>query len=131
LVPKKIGDELRRRRITLRLKQADVAKLIGTTRAYVSAVERGVDWDPDAEKVVLWSRALGWDDDFILRRLNRMATPLDSPSQLSPEIMAALREVISAGIRDGIERVLEELRAASGAQSELPIEDPKPVSTRH
>jgi transcriptional regulator with XRE-family HTH domain len=48
MVPDKVGDELRRRRLYMHLKQSDVAREIVTTRAYVSSVERGVDWDPDA-----------------------------------------------------------------------------------
>lgn len=101
MVPKKVGDELRRRRLELRLKQSDVARQIGTTRAYVSAVERGVDWDPDAEKMVAWARALSLDEDYILRRLNRSSIPVDERMILQPEVVAAITQVVAAGIRAG------------------------------
>lgn len=106
MVPKRVGDDLRRRRLQLRLKQADVAAVIHATRAYVSAVENGVDWDPDTEKLVAWSRLLGWGDDEILRRLNRVAVPVGDGGSLSPELTAAIQNAVTAGIRDGIEEVM-------------------------
>lgn len=110
VVPRRVGDELRRRRMALRLKQQDIADRIGTTRAYVSAVERGVDWDPDAEKLVVWARALDWDDDYILGRLNRHGVPGEITTRLPPDVVAAISEAVAAGIRDGWEEVMRALR---------------------
>ncbi len=59
MVPKRVGDELRARRLRLGLTQADIARAIGTTRQYVSGVEKGVNWDPDADKLVVWAQTLG------------------------------------------------------------------------
>lgn len=113
MVPKKVGDELRRRRVTLRLKQADVARAIGTTRAYVSMVERGVDWDPDADKLVAWAKSLSWPEDAILRKLNRINAPPGAESHLAPEVVQAISEVVAAGIRDGFEEVLRSMSDGS------------------
>lgn len=110
MVPKSVGDELRRRRIGLRMKQAEVARQLGTTRAYVSALERGVTWDPDADKLVQLARIYEWPDDHILRRLNRLAAPLDPAPRLTPEVVGAIRETIAAGIRDAMDELIRALR---------------------
>lgn len=108
MVPRKVGEGLRRRRLVLDLKQSDIATACGTTRAYISAVERGVDWEPDAAKLIRWSTALGWPEDHILSRLGRSG-PIDAEAQLSPMLLAAIKDVVTAGIRDGLTDVLREM----------------------
>jgi transcriptional regulator with XRE-family HTH domain len=113
MVPSKVGDELRRRRLQLRLKQTDVAAALKTTRAYVSAVERGVSWDPDAEKLVAWAVVLGWPADYLLRKLGRV--PLTSngitpaPAVLTPEIVEAIGRAVASGVAEGVADALAEL----------------------
>lgn len=126
MVPKKVGDDLRRRRITLRMKQSDIGRQIGTTRAYVSAVERGVDWDPDADKLVNWARALGLEDDAILRQLGRVGVPANRRTLLEPEVVDAITQVVAAGIRDGF----QELLARLDADATPPPAENKPRSSR-
>lgn len=112
MVPAKIGDELRRRRLLLRLKQADIAANLGTTRAYISAVENGVAWDPDAAKLTKWARALGWEDDAILRRLGR-------PDKPEPGLPDELRDLIASAVSAAVDAKLDELatRLERGAAS--------------
>ena len=126
MVPKKVGDELRRRRIQLHMKQADVAEELGTTRAYVSAVERGVSWDPDADKLVNWARALGWEDEDILVKLGRVGVPADQRITLRPELVVAITKVVAAGIADGFQDLLARL----DADGFLRPADPQPPRRR-
>lgn len=127
MVPSKVGDDLRRRRLQLHLKQSDVAREIGTTRAYVSAVENGVDWDPDADKLVNWSRALNWEDDAVLRKLNRVGVPADQRLALQPELVEAIKTVVAAGIADGFRELMS--RLDEDEQSRQP-EGQRPRRTR-
>lgn len=113
MVPSKVGDDMRRRRLSMKLSQADVARSLGTSRAYVSAVEKGVPWDPDADKLVAWSRTLGWEGDYLLRRLNRtdmLTTDGTTPGVLSPELVGLIQAAVAAGVREGLQDVLRELR---------------------
>lgn len=125
MVPKKVGDELRRRRLSLHMKQSDVAREIGTTRAYVSAVERGVDWDPDSDKLVNWSRALDWEDDYILRKMGRVGVPADRLATISPELVTAIKQVVDAGIRAGFQDLMERL-GDEGVAVPRPEDQPLP-----
>jgi hypothetical protein len=70
-------------------------------------IENGVDWDPDADKLVAWARLLEWDEGEILRRLGR----LQHAVALSPEIVEAINQAVAAGIRDGVRDVVAQLRA--------------------
>lgn len=109
MVPKRVGDELRHRRLRLGLKQADVARALGTTRAYVSAVERAAKWDPDTEKLVVWARTLGWEDDYLIRRLGRVMIPVGEPGALTASLLDAIRSAVAAGVREGVDEALREL----------------------
>jgi transcriptional regulator with XRE-family HTH domain len=100
VVPRKIGQEMRQRRLLVGMTQANIADAIGTTRAYVSAIERGVTWDPDADKLVLWSKTLGWEPDYLLRKLGRVAVPAPNVG-LSPEMLKAIKRAIVEGVREG------------------------------
>src|ERR1035437_1707056 len=91
MVPKRVGEKLRQRRLFLVLRQADIAKEMGTTRAYVSAIERGVDWDPDADKLVKWAQTLGWPDDYVLRSLGRPVMSTTAPATLTADLLAEIK----------------------------------------
>jgi transcriptional regulator with XRE-family HTH domain len=116
VVPKRLGDELRQRRLLVGLKQTDIARSIGTTRAYISAVENGSDWDPDADKLVVWARTLGWEDDAILARLGRVAVPVLDGPRLTSELVRQIKSAVAEGVREGIEVALREA-AANGRDS--------------
>jgi transcriptional regulator with XRE-family HTH domain len=102
MVPKKVGDKLSRRRLLLNLTQADIAKAMGTTRAYVSAIERGVDWDPDADKLVKWAQTLGWDDDYVLRSLGRATMSATAPAVLTADLIEWIKRAVAEGVREGV-----------------------------
>jgi transcriptional regulator with XRE-family HTH domain len=109
MVPGKVAEALRRRRLELRMTQTAIAHAIGVSRAYVSAVERGVAWDPDAEKLVAWSRALGWDDGHILGMLGRGTVPISSSFVGLPDnVIEAITQAVAAGIRQGRAEALAE-----------------------
>jgi predicted transcriptional regulator len=108
VVPTKVAEALRRRRLELRMTQTAIAHAMGVSRAYVSAVERGVAWDPDAEKLVAWSRALGWDDAHVLGMLGRGTVPVSSVAGLPDNMAAAIRQAVAEGIRQGVAEALAE-----------------------
>lgn len=110
MVPKRVGSELRQRRMVLGKTQNDVAKDLGTTRAYVSAIEQGVDWDPDADKLVVWARALGWESDYLLRKLNRTTLPsIEAANGLTPALIEALGRAVAEGVRLGVADALHDI----------------------
>ena len=113
MVPKKVGDKLRRRRLLLNLTQADIAKAMGTTRAYVSAIERGVDWDPDADKLVKWAQTLGWESDHILRSLGRPAMPTTEPAAVTADLLAEIKRIVAEGVQVGVTAALQDRWAAT------------------
>lgn len=115
MVPSKVGDELRRRRMGLRLTQAQIGEAISRTRSYVSAIENGVGWDPDAEQLALWAKMLGWEPDYILRRLGRVAGEATEPMIVSPALLAAIRLAVAEGVRQGVADALRSLDADSAA----------------
>lgn len=123
MVPKKVGDELLRRRLSMRLTQTRVAEAIGTSRAYVSAVERGVGWDPDADKLVRWAVALGWEPDYLLRRLGREPMPPAVPTDL----LALISRAVAEGVREGIAEALRDLRDEPTSATRQPA----PLAPRH
>lgn len=102
MVPRKVGEELRRRRLLLGLHQANIAEAMGTTRAYVSAIERGVDWDPDADKLVIWAQTLGWPNDYVLRSLGRAVMSTTAPATLTADLLEAIKRAVSEGVREGV-----------------------------
>lgn len=103
MIPQSVSDSIRRRRVQLGLKQAEIARRVGVTRAYISAIERGADWNPDSEKLILIARALEWPDDYLLRRLGRVTPERDVV--LSPEVIAAIQEAIAEGVRQGLREI--------------------------
>lgn len=109
MVPRKIGGEMRQRRLLVAMTQVNIADAIGTTRAYVSAVERGVDWDPDADKLVTWAKTLGWEPDYLLRKLGRVAVPAPNVG-LPPEMRQWIKRAIAEGVRQGVAEVVREIR---------------------
>lgn len=109
MVPRRVGGELRRRRERLVLTQADVGRAMGRTRQYVSAIEHGVRWDPDADMLVVWARTLGWADAYILERLGRVIVPGSEPGTLTPELQVAINEAVAAGVREGVADALRAL----------------------
>ena len=108
MVPRKIGGEMRQRRLLVGMTQVNIADAIGTTRAYVSAIERGVTWDPDADRLVAWAEKLGWGPDYLLRKLGRVAVPAPNVG-LSPEMLKAIKRAIAEGVREGVADVLREI----------------------
>ncbi len=111
MVPKKVGGELRRRRLELRLSQEAVGKRVGVSRAYIGNVENGVDWEPAADVLVKWALALGLDPVDLLRSMGRLAP--DETAALDPvassALLAAIREAVAAGVRQGVEEAIREL----------------------
>lgn len=99
---------MRERRLALHMTQRDVADLMGVTRAYVSAVERGVDWDPDVDKLVAWARALGLPEGTWLERLDRLPVAV-----LSPAVTRAIVDLIESEIQT----TFEGLRSAHVAKA--------------
>lgn len=130
MVPEKIGGELRARRLQMRLTQADLASRLGVSRAYIGNVEKGVDWEPAAEVLVAWAVELGLDPVEVLRKLGRApagdtARALLVAGDLSPAVLSAIRREVAAGVREGVEGVLQELRDPSGGRgSDQPGERP-------
>ena len=120
MVPKRVGDELRRRRLLLNLRQADIAQAIGTTRAYVSAVELGVDWDPDADKLVIWAQTLGWPGDHILRALGRAVISTTEPVVVTADLMQAIRRAVAEGVAEGVVEALQGRQEAAGGRDPAP-----------
>jgi transcriptional regulator with XRE-family HTH domain len=116
MVPKKVGDELRRRRNFLELTQSKVAHALGVnpstgrdfTRAYVSAVERGCKWDPDADGLVRWAQALGWDEDRILRMLGRAVMSTTAPAVLTADLIEWTKRAVAGGVREGVIKGLQD-----------------------
>jgi hypothetical protein len=105
--------------MVLGMTQSNIATALGTTRAYVSAVEQGVDWNPDADKLAVWARALGWEDDHLLRKLNRMALPsIEAASGLTPALIQALGRAVAEGVRLGVADALRDLQG--GGKGPLP-----------
>jgi transcriptional regulator with XRE-family HTH domain len=88
--------------LELGLTQRDVARGIGRTRAYVSAVERGVDWDPDADVLVALALQLAWPGDHILSLVDRPHFPADVHESLGPVALAA----ITVAVRLEVQRLL-------------------------
>jgi hypothetical protein len=82
---------------------------MGRTRQYVSAIEHGVRWDPDADMLVVWARTLGWADAYILERLGRVIVPGSEPGTLTPELQVAINEAVAAGVREGVADALRAL----------------------
>jgi transcriptional regulator with XRE-family HTH domain len=132
MVPKRVGDELRRRRLLLNLRQTDIAQAMSTTRAYVSAVELGVDWDPDADKLVVWAQTLGWPGDYILRALGRAVISTTEPVVVTADLMAAIRRAVAEGVAEGVVEALQDRQGAAGGRDPahggplpgLPLERP-------
>jgi len=92
--------------------QAQVAEPMGKTRAYVSAIERGVDWDPEAPSLRIWAETLGWERDYILMRLGRTGgESVEYPARLTPALKAAIRDAVAEGVRQAIAEVLGPGRA--------------------
>jgi len=108
MVPKQIGNELRARRLRLCLTQTDVGRSMGTTRQYVSEVEIGVPWDPDADKLVVWAQTLGWEDDYILRRLGRTIMPVAEASALTEDLVERIRQAVAEGVQQGVAEALRD-----------------------
>ena len=110
MVPKKVGNKLRRRRLLLNLTQADIAHALGVnpstgrdyTRAYVSQVELGVEYDPDADGLVRWAQALSWDGDYILRALGRAVMPTTEPAVLTADLVEVIKRAVAEGVREGV-----------------------------
>lgn len=115
MVPKRVGSELRQRRVLVGLTQTAIANALGVTRAYISGVENGIDWDPDADKLVVWSRQLGWEDDRILRMLNRTAVPIETGPKLTASQLAEVQAAVTEGVREGVAQALRELLEKSGS----------------
>lgn len=109
----------------MRLKQSDIAEALGTTRAYVSAVERGVGWDPDADKLVLWARTLAWEDDHILRRLGRTTVPMDESQKgyLSDEAVEMITRVLTSSLKEGFDQLADRIEQTI-LQRDAPQGDP-------
>jgi transcriptional regulator with XRE-family HTH domain len=112
MVPKKVGDELRRRRLFLDLRQVDVAHALGInpstgrdyTRSYVSQVEHGVAYDPDADGLVRWAQALGWDENHILRTLGRAVMSTTPSTILTADLLKAIKQVVAEAVREELDR---------------------------
>jgi hypothetical protein len=102
MVSFEVGRRIRDRRLKLGLTQLEVAHGISRTRAYVSALERGVEWDPDADVLVALAVQLGWPGEHILSLLGRPHFPADVRQNVGPVVLAA----ITAAVRLEIERVL-------------------------
>jgi len=114
MVPRAITQELRRRRMQLRLSQADLAREIGVSRATIGNIEANLaDWEPRSETMVRWALALGLDPADLLRRLGRVpASHLASelPQNAVEELLAAIRREVAEGVREGVAQALTELR---------------------
>jgi len=124
MVPRKVGEELRRRRLLLGLRQADIARAMDRTRAYVSAIERGVEWSPDADRLVIWAQALGWPDDYILRALGRgIATT--APAIITTDLIEAIRRAVAEGVQEGVAEALQDRLDALGGTAPA-IDEPPP-----
>ena len=120
MVPKGVGREVARRRMLLGLTQREVAEQIATTRAYVSAIERGVDWDPDIEKLVALAKVLGWEEEHLLARLGRRVS-LPVLEVLTPDVVREVRLAVAEGVRDGMRELLHQLGVG---------ESPRPAAER-
>jgi transcriptional regulator with XRE-family HTH domain len=120
MVPKKVGEELRRRRMLLGLRQADIARAMNTTRAYVSAIERGVEWDPDADKLVVWAQTLGWPNDYVLRTLGRAVMSTTGSATLTADLLEAIRRAVAEGVAAGVTEALQDRQAKPGDTGQEP-----------
>ena len=120
MVPKRVGDELRRRRLLLNLRQADIAKAMGTTRAYVSAVELGVEWDPDADKLVTWAQTLGWPGDYLLRSLGRPVLSTTEPAVVTADLMKAIKQAVAEGVQEGVTEALRDREGMAAGKGLAP-----------
>jgi len=128
MVPKRVGDELRRRRLLLNLRQRDIAQALGInpstgrlyTRAYVSEVERGCSWDPDADKLVVWAQTLGWAGDYVLRSLGRAIISTTEPAVITADLMVAIRRAVAEGVAEGVVEALQGRQEAAGGRDPAP-----------
>jgi transcriptional regulator with XRE-family HTH domain len=94
-----VGQQIRNRRLELGLTQRQVSRGINRTRAYVSAIERGVDWDPDADVLVAMARTLFWPGNHILRMLGRPWFPGGAGGIiLGRTVLAAIEDAVCAEV---------------------------------
>jgi len=87
-----------------------------------------VDWDPDADKLVVWAQTLGWDDDYLLKRLGRVVVP--GAGTMTPELRQAIKDAVGEGVREGVAEALLALGPLvddSGSGSDGPT-GPDPTS---
>ena len=129
MVPRKVGEELRRRRLLLGLRQADIAGSMDRTRAYVSAIERGVKWDPDTDRLVIWAQTLGWPDDYILRALGRSITATTAPAVITTDLIEAIRRAVAEGVQEGVAEALQDRLDALGGTARV-ADEPRPGMPR-
>jgi transcriptional regulator with XRE-family HTH domain len=122
MVPKKVGEELRRRRMLLGLRQRDIAHALGInpstgrdyTRAYISSVERGCSYDPDADKLVVWAQTLGWPNDYVLRTLGRAVMSTTGSATLTADLLEAIRRAVAEGVAKGVTEGMRGMMAPPG-----------------
>lgn len=128
MIPRKVGADLRRRRLRLGMSQQELALQVGVSRAYIGNVENGADWEPKVEVLVRWAGALGMDPAELLRRVGRLAAgePLVSPASavLPAGVEDAIRRAAAEGVRAGVEEALRE------ARGEAPAPAPEPRAAR-
>lgn len=115
MVPAKVGKELRQRRMVMKLSQAELAKRVGVSRAYIGNVENGVEWEPAAETLVAWAMELGLDPVTLLRSLGRASASETAQAvlvagELSPAVLDAIRREVALGVQEGVEAALREVR---------------------
>ena len=115
MVPIEVGNAIRDRRLQLGLTQAAVAAQIRRTRAYVSAIEHGVSWDPDADILVVIAETLHWPPAYLLRMLDREPVP-SLPLNLRTEVVALVHLVVREQIAAALaERGCQVAPATTGA----------------
>ena len=118
MVPRKVGEQLKARRLQLHMHQPDVADALGVSRAYIGAVENGVDWDPDAEKLIGWAVLLDLDPAELLRSLGRSTMSADAmpviEGGLTPALLAAIRREVAAGVALGLREARRDAQSGAG-----------------
>lgn len=97
---------------------------MGTTRAYVSAVELGVPWDPDADKLVVWAQTLGWPEGYLLRALGRTIISATDPALLSADQMETIKRAVADGVRTGVREALRDKSDGGGDSGPAPAGPP-------